>query len=208
MKTNDDIYKVLIVDDHHLTRAGISAILSTQDTYHASATLSEGAQVIPYVKSEIVDIVLLDINLPDMSGTSLLAELVGVLDMTTIIITGESSAKEMAFALKMGARGIVSKSDPANLVVEALNQVVIGEVYISPQIEKILSAELPSDISLSPRQMAILHYLAEGETNKEIGFRLKIAPPTVSFHMKQIRTKIGVKGNKKILVKARQLGLI
>ena len=208
MNTYDHIYKILIVDDHQLTHAGIKSILSTHSKYQISGILSEGAQVIPYVKSEAIDIVLLDMNLPDVSGTSLLPELVGILDMTTIIITGESSASEMNFALIMGARAIVSKGDPAHFVIDALNKVILGETYLSPQIQKWLSVPEISEISVSPRQMAILHYLAQGETNKEIGFRLKIAAPTVSFHLKQIRTKIGVKGNKKILFRAKQLGLI
>lgn len=208
MEPIDPIFSVLIVDDHPLTRAGLKGILSKQKRYKISETLTSGASVIPFIKSTEVDIILLDINLPDICGTSLLAELVGVFDMTTIILTGETSIKDMDFALKMGARAIVSKSDPARFVVEALNKVVIGETYLSPEIARILSTLTKQEVELSSRQMAILQYMSQGETNKEICFRLKIAPPTVSFHVKQIREKLGVSGNKKILSRAKQLGLI
>ena len=201
-------YSVLIVDDHELVHKGLISLLQRDERFRVCGALLTGAQVIPFAKSESVDIVILDINLPDMSGLSLLSELVGVLDMTVVILTGEDSPKDIDLGLKMGARAIISKADSAEYLCNALDSAVQGAVYLSPEIENIIGKREQPAISLSPRQMAILHLLAAGETNKEIGYRLSIAPPTVSFHLAELRKKLGVAGNKKILSAARDHDLI
>lgn len=208
IKPMPEISKILIVDDHQITRQGLISLLSTAETYEVCGILDRGLDVVPFIQKENVDVILLDINLPDINGTSLLAQLIGIYDMTVIILTGEANPKEMDFALKMGARAIVSKSDPVSSILTALETTICGETYLSPEIEKILSLWDTPKLSLSPRQMAILHYLAKGETNKEIGYRLKIAPPTVSFHLGVLRKKLSVSGNKKIVAEAIKLDLI
>lgn len=199
--------KVLVVEDHELTRAGLRLVLSQHPEIIQLNFLDCGAAVIPYLKTTEVDIVVLDLDLPDMNGSDLLAELVGVHDITVIILTGRNAAKEFAFALKMGARAIVSKSDDSETIITGLMKVSRGESYLSPTVQKALGDYQTPDVSLSPRQMAILHYLVAGETNKEIGYKLGIAPPTVSFHMTELRQKLDVDNNKRIVPKARSLGL-
>ncbi|MEM1152636.1 MAG: response regulator transcription factor [Pseudomonadota bacterium] len=201
-------YSVLIVDDHELVQQGLIALLKHDQRFQVCGALVSGAQVVPFAKTESVDIVVLDINLPDMSGISLLSELIGVLDMTVVILTGEENPKDIDVALRLGARAIISKSDSSEHLTKALDLAVQGSVFLSPQIERIMGKRNQPVISLSPRQMAILHLLAVGETNKEIGYRLNIAPPTVSFHLAELRKKLGVTGNKKILGAARKFDLI
>ena len=137
-----------------------------------------------------------------------LAEIVGSSDMTVIILTGETQFTEIEYALKLGARGAVSKSEPAAEILRACDAALDGEVYLSPMMQRGLASVQAPEIALSPRQMAILHYLAQGETNKEISYRLSIAQPTVSFHIAELRRKLDVPSNRKIVDRAQELKLL
>lgn len=200
--------KILVVEDHELTRAGLRLLLSQHTQSFEIEFLDCGAAVMPYLKSTDVDIIILDLDLPDMNGSSLLAELIGVHDITVMVLTGRHDPKEFEFVRKMGARAIVSKGDDSQYIIEGLIEISKGHTYFSPVVEKALGrCEQPS-VNLSPRQMAILHYLGIGETNKEIGYKLGIAAPTVSFHMAELRQKLSVDNNKRIVPKARSLKLL
>lgn len=176
--------------------------------FRVVGALKNGTEVTPFVQAELVDIILLDLGLPDIHGLTILTELVGVYDASVIVLSGELDAAKCDTALKMGARAVVSKSDPSSQIVHALHEVQNGRTYCSPEIKTLLDAQQSLSVELSPRQMAILHFFAKGETNKEIGYRLRIAAPTVSFHLREIREKVGVEHNRKIVEKARAIGLI
>lgn len=200
--------RILHVDDHELTRAGCALILSQHDGYDIVATLDNGKDVLPFIEDNSIDAVLLDLMLADMNGLSLLAELIAVHNAKVIILTGQNDAKDFHFALKMGVRGIVHKSDASEEIVEALAALDQQEPYLSNTIRQEVGRFEAPPIQLSPRQAAILHYMAVGETNKEIGGKLGIATPTVSFHIAEIRRKLEVTNNKKIVQAAQELGLI
>ncbi|SIO23358.1 two component transcriptional regulator, LuxR family [Parasphingorhabdus marina DSM 22363] len=200
--------KVLHVDDHELTRAGCALVLASQDRYELVHALGKGRDVLPWLKDHDVDVILLDIILEDMSGLSLLAELAAIPDTRVIILTGQNDARQFRFALDMGASGIVQKSDPGDEILAALNAIDGETPYLSPSIASQLQRLGAPPVQLSPRQAAILHYMANGETNKEIGAKLGIAMPTVSFHIAEMRRKLGVSHNRKIVQAAKEIGLI
>ncbi|MEO1150648.1 MAG: response regulator transcription factor [Pseudomonadota bacterium] len=199
---------ILIVDDHELTRSGLSLLLSQQDDIKIIGMLDNGGEVLCFVRSEPVDIVFLDLDLPDVNGLNLLAELIGTLDQTVVVLTGKDDPKAFSFALKMGVRSIIGKADSSREILKALGHVQDGHIYCSPSIQQKLDMSASADINLSPRQAAILHFLVNGEANKEIAYKLGIAMPTVSFHLSEIRKKLGVTSNKKIISAAAELGIL
>ncbi|MBB5704880.1 response regulator [Sphingopyxis panaciterrulae] len=201
-------HKILIVDDHPITQSGLRLLLAGQDRYEVIGALDRGATVSAFVRSQPVDLVILDLNMPDMRGVNILAEIVGSRDMTVIILTGETRHAEVDYALKLGARAVVSKSDPPEAILAACDAALAGEVYVSPQMVEALGKYRQPPVALSTRQMAILHYLAQGESNKEIAYRLSIAQPTVSFHIAELRRKLDVSHNRKIVERAHELGLL
>lgn len=201
-------HNILIVDDHRITQAGVRFLFASADRYTVVGALDRGATVNAYIQSQPVDLVILDLNLPDVRGVNVLAEIVGSRDMTVIVLTGETNIAEIHSALKLGARAIVSKADPLDHIVAACDAALTGEIYISPHISEALGKFDEPAVALSSRQMAILHYLAQGETNKEIAYRLAIAPPTVSFHIAELRRKLGVSHNRKIVERANELKLL
>jgi len=201
-------HNILIVDDHELARDGIALALLARPEYSVVANLENGAHVVAKAKALDIDIVILDLNLPDVSGLDILIELVNIMDLAVVVLTGENRPEEFDLALKVGAKAVVSKSDAVSNVLEALDEIILGNTFVSPQISKMIGERIKPSVSLSPRQTAILHYLAAGETNKEISYRLGVSAPTVSFHLRELREKLGVRGNKKILNRASELGLI
>ncbi len=200
--------RVLHVDDHPLIRQGCEMLLSQLDRYELVGALDQGRGAVEYVAEHDIDIVILDLDLPDVNGASLLAELIGKYDQTVILLTGQKRPSDFSFALKMGVRAIVSKADAVDDIETALDKALEGENYFSDSIKPIVENIQQEPVSLSPRQLAILHFLKAGETNKEISYRLGIATPTVSFHVGEIRKKFGVSNNKKILLKAIESGLL
>lgn len=200
--------RILHVDDHELTRAGCRLMFDRLEDFEVSAELDCGANVIEQVSTNRPDLLILDVRLPDMNGMSLLAELVDVHQMPVVILTGQDDPRDFAFALRMGARGVVRKNDPSAVIVEAITNVHNGEIYISDSVADMLARMGKPSVELSPRQTAILHYLSVGETNKEISYKLKIAMPTVSFHIAEMRRKLGVSNNKKIISAAAEINLL
>ena len=199
---------ILIVDDHPITHSGLQLLFSNQPRFRIVGGLHKGSEVAAYLANHAVDLIILDLNLPDIRGVSVLAEIIGSRDMTVVVLTGESNVTEIDFALKLGARAAVSKSEPASEILAACDAVLAGEIHVSPKIGRALGRKEDGPVLLSPRQMAILHYLEQGHSNKEIGYRLSIAPPTVSFHIAELRKKLGVEHNRKIVERAQMLGLI
>ncbi len=201
-------HKILVVDDHPLTHGGLRLLFSQNEKFEVVGALDRCEVTTAFIKAQPVDIVLLDLNMPDVRGVDVLAEIVGSHDMTVIILTGESRFGEIDYALKLGARGVVSKADPPDEIIAACEAALAGDVYISSGMREGLSQFDRTPVVLSSRQMAILHYLARGESNKEISYRLSIAQPTVSFHIGELRRKLNVSSNRKIIEHAKALKLI
>ncbi len=200
--------KILHVDDHELTRSGCALLVSSMAGYEITCELDCGAAVLEKVAEEPFDLVILDVRLPDINGLSLLAELVGRHDLPVLVFTGQDDPKDFEFALRMGALGVARKNDPSTVLMQAIRAVSEGATFVSPSAEQMLSNMIRPSIHLSPRQTAILHYMLVGETNKEMAHKLDIAMPTVSFHLSEIRRKLGVTSNKKIINAARQFELV
>lgn len=202
------LHKVLIVDDHPLTQSGLRLLFEAHGQFEIVGSLDRCDTTTAFIRTQPVDIVILDLNLPNVRGVDVLAEIVGSHDMTVIILTGERHFGEIGYALKLGARGVVSKADRPEEIIAACEAAIAGEVYISASMREGLGRLDLAPVSLSSRQMAILHYLARGESNKEIAYRLSIAQPTVSFHVGELRRKLGAPSNRKIVELARTLTLI
>lgn len=200
--------RVLVVDDHALTCAGVELLLSRNPRFFVAATLDRGRDVIKTVTRERIDIVLLDLELPDMNGADLLAELTGRLDMPVVVLSGSTRPQHYDAARRLGALGLVSKADSAEHIVTALGAAGRGQPSLSPGVKRGLSHHGTPAVALSPRQLAMLHFLRSGSSNKEIAYRLGIAAPTVSFHLAELRRKLGAPDNRTILDRARALELL
>jgi DNA-binding NarL/FixJ family response regulator len=167
-----------------------------------------GQEAIQQFRKHLPDITLMDLRLPDMSGTDALVAIRGEFPEARIVMltTFEGDA-EIYRALKAGARGYLLKTMPPGELVEVIRQVYAGKKPIPPQVAARL-AEHFSDDALSGREVEVLQQVAGGNRNREIAERLFIAEETVKVHIKHIMDKLGAKDRTEAVVIAVRRGII
>ena len=200
--------RVLCVDDHPLLREAITTLINSQPDMLLMAAAPNGQEAIQQFRKHRPDIALMDLRLPDMSGTDALVAIRGEFPEARIVMltTFEGDA-EIHRALKAGARAYLLKSMPPSELVEVIRQVYAGKKPISPQVAARL-AEHFSDDALSEREVEVLQQVAGGNRNREIGERLFIAEETVKVHIKHIMDKLGAKDRTEAVAIAVRRGII
>jgi DNA-binding NarL/FixJ family response regulator len=200
--------RVLCVDDHPLLREAITTLINSQPDMLLIAAAPNGQEAIQQFRKHRPDIALMDLRLPDMSGTDALVAIRGEFPEARIVMltTFEGDA-EIHRALKAGARAYLLKSMPPSELVEVIRQVYAGKKPISPQVAARL-AEHFSDDALSEREVEVLQQVAGGNRNREIGERLFIAEETVKVHIKHIMDKLGAKDRTEAVAIAVRRGII
>jgi two-component system nitrate/nitrite response regulator NarL len=199
--------RLLIIDDHELAHAGLRMLCATRDDLEIAACYQQAKPALSWLESNDVDIVILDLELPDLAGPSALAEIINAGRCDVIILTGANTGEVMRTCIELGAKGVVSKGDPVQHTLEAIDAARRGDRFLSPMIERLLADLKAPEIMLPPRQHAILQLLADGFSNKEIAYRLGIAAPTVSFHLAELRRRFGAASNLQLVDRARASGL-
>jgi len=185
--------KILIIDDHALFRDGLKLVLEDLDTdinvFEAGSY--ETAKVIIDEQNDI-DLVLLDLGLPEISYIDALIAIRQQLpDSLVVILSGTEDHRMIERALQHGARGYIPKSSPAKIMLNALQLVISGGIYIPPEILQNDSAGIITDEkdpgdNLTPRQRDVLQQLADGKSNRDIGKVLNLTESTVRAHVAAI----------------------
>ena len=214
-----DKIRVLLVDDHALFRGGVKALLQRHDDFEVLDETGDGLEGIKRARSLRPDVVLLDLHMPGISGLEAVKvineEIPGV---RVLMLTVSEDAQDLMEALRAGASGYLLKNIETDALLDAIRRAAAGDSVVSPQMTaKLIQGvrEQPKVSSLvverdkfSPRERDILACLAQGESNKEISYRLSIAQPTVSFHIAELRRKLDVPNNRKIVERAQELKLL
>jgi two-component system NarL family response regulator len=189
------VTRVLVVDDHPMVAEGIQAILETYDDIEVVGTLSSGQSAIDSIEARAPDVVLLDLNMPGISGlsaTELILERWP--EIRVLILSMHDSPEYISTALSHGARGYVLKDVPTEEIKLAIDRVVAGETYLCTGAESSLR---PARVAegrepLTSREQTILLELAQGKSNKEVAAALDISVRTVETHRKNLRRKLGI----------------
>jgi len=185
--------KILIIDDHALFRDGLLLVLEGlgADIKTLEAGSYEAAKIIIDEENDI-DLVLLDLGLPEISYIdALLAIRQQLPDSLVVILSGAEDHRMIERALHHGARGYIPKSSSAKIILNALQLVISGGIYIPPEILQNNSAGIITDENdpgdnLTPRQRDVLQQLADGKSNKDIGKVLNLTESTVRAHVAAI----------------------
>jgi two-component system NarL family response regulator len=184
----------MIVDDHPMVAEGIEAILETYDDIEVVGTLSSGRQALSAAESLNPDVVLLDLNMPGMSGltaTELLLEQRP--DVRILILTMHDSREYISTALSHGARGYVLKDVPTEEIKTAIDAVMRGEQYLCTGAEASLQPRISDGREpLTSREQTVLLELAQGKSNRDVAEALNISIHTVETHRKNIKRKLGI----------------
>lgn len=200
---------LLIADDHQLFVDGLRRILETEPIFSEIHGVNNGLQVLDYVKSHPVDCIIMDINMPLMNGLETTKQLKKENpEIKVIVVSMECDVVIVSKMLKAGADAFINKDTGKEELMTAFRKIAENEKYVSPDIAKNLFSYLSyrkKDVTedqkhLTPREIEIIRYIADGQTNAEIAARLFLSVVTVDTHRKNILSKLELK-NTAALVK-------
>ena len=199
--------QVLIVDDHLVVRLGLSALLNTQSDLDVIAMAENGPAALALLEERPVDVVLLDLKMPGLSGIETLGLMSENMKARTIAISSNEHDEEIYAAVKAGAQGFVHKEAEAAEILAAVRAVGRGKQAFSTRIRARL-ANNQMTAGLSSREIEVLHLVALGLTNKEVGRTLNISQFTVRNHLNHIAQKLDASDRTEAIFIAMQTGLI
>lgn len=200
--------KCLIVDDHEVVTGGLSFYLNGIRPDMTITKVGSVKAAREALREASYDLHFFDVSLPDGSGIELLSDVKSASpNARAIMYTGSASMLELDQLLELGADAIISKAEPTDYLLTAIEAAEKGERFISPAIEKQIGSS-NTNVNLTPRMRSVLKLLAEGHGNKEIAARLNMAEPTVSFHLRGLRERLGVSSNRETVKKAIDLKIL
>ncbi|MFT3822888.1 MAG: response regulator transcription factor [Chitinophagaceae bacterium] len=200
---------VFIVDDHYMVIEGIRSLLNNEKDIEWMGHATNAASCLGFLKQQQPDIILMDVNLPDMSGTDLCKAVKQL--YPSILVLGLSTFNQQAVIRNMmdnGASGYVLKNATKEELLEAINLVLKGKTYFSSEAALSLKELNAGQPLISRREKEVLQLIAEGLTNAEISEKLFISIPTVNTHRKSLLEKFEVKNTATLIGKAIKMGLI
>jgi len=207
-KNGSEPIRILIVDDHPVVRAGLASMLGTQVGLKVIGSACSGEEALKKLQHEAVDVVLLDLRMPGISGIETLRALARApLSPRVIVLTSFEMDEDIYRAVQAGARGYLLKDTPQHEMIEAIASVHAGKRYIPRHIAARLADRMMRS-NLTTRELEILEMLAKGRTNKEIGSALEISDNTVRNHVINIIDKLEVSDRTEAATTAIQRGII
>src|SRR5699024_6064126 len=226
METTKEI-KIVLIDDHKLFREGVKRILELEPSFNVVAEGDDGAVASKLVKENDPDVVLMDINMPDVNGVQATADLVKYFpDTRVIILSIHDDENYVTHALKTGAQGYLLKEMDSDSLIEAIKVVSDGGSYLHPKITHNLVPEYrqlarankknigdhieyrkPLHL-LTKRECEILQLLADGKSNRAVSETLYISEKTVKNHVSNILQKMGCNDRTQAVVQAIRKGWV
>jgi DNA-binding NarL/FixJ family response regulator len=214
--------RVLLADDEELVRAGFRLILATEDDIEVIGEAGNGAEAVELARSLDPDVILMDIQMPEMDGleaTRQIAALAREETSRVLILTTFEQDEYVYEALRAGASGFLLKRTPAAELVAAVRVVAGGEALLAPSITRRLIdqfAKRPAvathDAStlseLTEREREVLGLIAQGLSNAEIAERLVLSEGTVKTHIKHIFNKLELRDRAQAVILAYDAGLV
>ncbi len=186
--------RIAIVDDHPMVAEGIQSILESYDDIEVIATLTNGREAVDRLGDIAPDIVLMDLNMPEIGGltaTEMLLE--ANPDTRILILSMHDSPEYISTALSHGAMGYVLKDVPTEEIRTAIDTVMRGQTYLCTGAKGSIAPPGGAQReALTSREQTVLLQLAQGKSNKEVAVALDISVRTVETHRKNIKRKLGI----------------
>ena len=202
---------VLIVDDHDLFRAGLRCRLESEPDIQVVGEAGTAEQAVVKARALQPDLVLLDLTMPRTSGYEAIPAIKDVApESKMLVISSHGAPSAVRQALSAGASGYLPKrATPAELVA-AIHQVVAGRGYVDPDLgtQLVVADGAPALVPLSDRERDVLHLLALGHSNQEVGKKLFISVRTVDTHRAHIMRKLRIETRAELVLFALANGLL
>jgi DNA-binding NarL/FixJ family response regulator len=206
--------RVLIVDDHPVTRDGLRSALSSSEEVEIVGEAGSGEEAIKLVAEAKPDVVFMDVRLPGMSGIEATRHILeSTPDVHVIVFTVEESRTALADAMRAGVSGYLLKDSSSTELVHSAKLAMEGKVVIHPTltrafIEEVQYLDHRPDTPLSRRESEILQKVAYGASTKEVAHALGISPHTVKTHLERIFEKLGANDRAQAVAIALRRGLV
>jgi len=185
--------KIMVVDDHAIVRAGLRKLLAMgQDAEVFEATT--GRESLSIARAHALDLIVLDLNLPELGGIELLSRLRQVTTAPILVLSMHAEQIYASRALAAGAQGYVSKNASPEDLLTAIRRVAAGGRYIEPEIAQSMILDGPTGAlaQLTPRDLEILRHLGAGKSLGEIADALGLGYKTIANNCSLMKTKLGV----------------
>ena len=211
---NEPTYRVMVVDDHPVFRAGLCAILDAAPDLTVVGEATTGLEAVELAAETTPEVVLMDLHMPDLGGVEATRRILAHAPTTRVLVlTMIDRDAALAASLRAGARGYLLKGADRAEVLRATRAVASGDAVLSAQVAQRLPSLLTAKASvatdfpdLTARENEILGLLAEGQDNSDIAAELSLSLKTVRNYVSSILTKLEVSGRAQAIVKAREAG--
>ena len=203
--------RVLVADDHPIVRGGIVALLESADDLSVVGEASTGLQAVELALEHEPDIVLMDLQMPELSGAEatalILEQRPGI---RVIVLTTYESDSAILQAIEAGASGYLLKAAPAGEILAGIRSVAAGDVALAPSIAAMLvnRVKAPAGPTLSARETEVLALVAQGKSNPAIAQALFVSEATIKTHLLHVFEKLNVSDRTRAVTKAMELGLL
>lgn len=217
--SNADQIRVVLVDDLDMVRTGFRLIIDNEDDMTVVGDATNGNEAIEVCRTRRVDVVLMDIRMPELDG---LAATRAVLELPepprVIVLTTFGLDEYVTEAIRAGASGFVLKDASADDLVDAIRAVHAGDAVLSPAVTQVVldqareavlpaAREVPGIDQLTDRERDVLEQLATGCSNAEIAEALFLSEATVKTHLGRVMTKLGVRDRVQAVIAAFEAGI-
>ena len=210
------LIRILVADDHPIVRDGLVAVLSTQPDFEVVGEAADGRQVVEQALAFQPDVILLDLEMPEVDGVQALEQLRKLgQSVRAVVFTAFDTDERILSALRAGAKGYLLKGAPREELFNAVRVVHAGGSLLQPVVASRLLERFSQAVplmaapeQLTPRELEVLAWVAQGHPNKEIAERLAISQRTVKFHVSSIMGKLGAANRTEAVALAVQHGLI
>lgn len=207
--------RVLVVDDHPVWRDGVRSDLEGAGVATVVGEASDGGEAVDLARTEMPDVVIMDLNLPTVKGSDATRRIVEESPHVRVLVLSASGEEaDVLEAVKAGARGYLLKSATSEEIVDAVRRVHGGEAVFTPSLAGLvldefrrLASKDPDEPDLTARENEVLRLVAKGYTYREIAEKLFISVKTVQNHVQNILTKLQLRRRYELMRYAIQKGL-
>lgn len=207
-KSTARIIRILVVDDHPLVRQGLTLLIKTQPDFEVAAEVGTAREAIAFLRQQQVDLVLLDIRLPDEDGLVVLSAIRSRDPRPAVLMLSSHDGEAViGRSFEGGALGYVSKVAPATELIKAIRDVAAGKRVVSQDLSKKLADHMGRPL-LKPRELEILELVAQGLGNHEIGRQLGVSEKTIKNQLTLLFEKLDASDRTHAVMVAIERGLI
>lgn len=200
--------RVVVVEDHHVVRQGLVALLNVVDGLEVVGEAADGVEAIAEIRRQTPDVTLIDLRLPRLGGVDVIQRIrMEQPSARFIVLTTYDGDEDIFRALQAGARAYLLKGMTTDELIATIRTVHAGRTHIPPAIAQRLAERMTTE-ELTPREFDVLEQIVHGKSNKEIASELAISEATVKTHINSMLGKLGVTDRTQAATAAIQRGIV